>query len=277
MCTAVLHAKALDGAVERGDAPVAHLVHVDVEGGLVELDHVHAERLELARLLVEEGRQLHAEARAAPVVGVVDGVDDRHRPRHRPLQPARRLGARRSAPRRRGSARAGAPVRRPSARRRDSGRRGCRSSPCAWRSRCPSICSTKPHTKCRRVCSPSVAMSMPASRLVAQGEGARRRACPLRARRRRGATATTACAAWRATRAWEGFRRWSSRAFGGAWYHDRRAPPHPAARPDHIALGLVHESGAASSTTSPAALHLRGVPPRPRDVHQERARSTRIA
>src|SRR6185295_3915162 len=36
--------------VQRGQPPVAHLVHVDVEGGLVELDHVHAQRLQLPRL-----------------------------------------------------------------------------------------------------------------------------------------------------------------------------------------------------------------------------------
>jgi len=34
--------QAFGGALERLDAPVRHLVHVDVEGGLVELDHVDA-------------------------------------------------------------------------------------------------------------------------------------------------------------------------------------------------------------------------------------------
>src|SRR5207244_5330307 len=69
---------ALDGTVEGGDVPVAHLVHVDVEGRLVELDHIHAEGGELPRFLVDQGGQRHAELRAAAVVGVVDGVGDGH-------------------------------------------------------------------------------------------------------------------------------------------------------------------------------------------------------
>src|SRR6266511_1270421 len=45
---------------------------------LFELEHVHAERLELARLLVDEPGQLHSEARAALVMLVVDRVHDGH-------------------------------------------------------------------------------------------------------------------------------------------------------------------------------------------------------
>ena len=43
----------LGGAFEGGDAPVLDLAHVDVEGRLVELHHVDAERRELVRLLVQ--------------------------------------------------------------------------------------------------------------------------------------------------------------------------------------------------------------------------------
>src|SRR6266540_6100215 len=75
-----LAGQALDRAVEGRDAPVAHLVHVDVEGRLVELDHVHAERGELARFLADQGSQRHAELRAAAIVGVVDGIGDGHGP-----------------------------------------------------------------------------------------------------------------------------------------------------------------------------------------------------
>src|SRR5207244_9543459 len=80
-------------AVQRLDAPVTHLVHVDVEGRLVELDHVHAHGGELARFLVDERGEGEAELGAAAVVGVVDGVHHRHRTGHGELDPAPRRGA----------------------------------------------------------------------------------------------------------------------------------------------------------------------------------------
>src|SRR5437762_14043975 len=46
--------EAVDRAVQRGDAPAGDLVEIDVESGLVELDHVDADRLELARLFVQQ-------------------------------------------------------------------------------------------------------------------------------------------------------------------------------------------------------------------------------
>ena len=82
-----------DGAVEGGHAPIAHTVHEDVEGRLVELDHIHAERGELPRLLIDQGGQRHAELRAAAVVGVVDGIGDRHGPGDGELQAALGLSA----------------------------------------------------------------------------------------------------------------------------------------------------------------------------------------
>ena len=88
------------GGFERGDAPVGDLAHVDVEGGLVELHHVDADRLELARLLVERGREGEGEVAPAAVMLVGDGVDDRHRAGQRELELA--AGMR---PRRRASAR----------------------------------------------------------------------------------------------------------------------------------------------------------------------------
>jgi hypothetical protein len=41
-------------ALQRGDAPLAHLVEVDVERGLVELDHVDARGAMAPRLLVQD-------------------------------------------------------------------------------------------------------------------------------------------------------------------------------------------------------------------------------
>ena len=49
-----LRGHAFARALERGHAPLAHLVEVDVERGLVELDHVDADRGELARFLVQD-------------------------------------------------------------------------------------------------------------------------------------------------------------------------------------------------------------------------------
>ena len=48
---------AVDGAVQRLDAPAGGVVHVDVEGRLVELDDVDAVGREAARLFVEQRRQ----------------------------------------------------------------------------------------------------------------------------------------------------------------------------------------------------------------------------
>ena len=54
-------------------------VHVDVEGRLVELDHVDAVGGEPARFLVEQVRERHRHLHAVAVMGVGDGVDDGHR------------------------------------------------------------------------------------------------------------------------------------------------------------------------------------------------------
>jgi hypothetical protein len=53
-------------ALQRRDAPVLDVVHEHVEGRLVELDDVDAERLELARLLVEDPRRSHRHVGAPP-------------------------------------------------------------------------------------------------------------------------------------------------------------------------------------------------------------------
>src|SRR5207247_10775035 len=52
---------ALDRPVERLDPPRRDVVHVDVERGLVELEDVEPERGKLARLLVDETRELQRE------------------------------------------------------------------------------------------------------------------------------------------------------------------------------------------------------------------------
>ena len=91
--------EALDRPLERRDPPRLDVreVGIDVERGLVELDRVHPERRQLARLGVEGGRHVECQPRPVSVVGVGHGVDDGHRPGQRPLEPAR--GAR---PRERG-------------------------------------------------------------------------------------------------------------------------------------------------------------------------------
>ncbi len=80
----------LDGAVQRVDAPALHVVHVDVEGRLVELDHVHALGFEGPRLLVEQLGEGHRQLDLVAVVRVGDGVDDGHGAGHGDLElPAR--------------------------------------------------------------------------------------------------------------------------------------------------------------------------------------------
>ena len=81
-----LGAQPLGRPLEDLHAPVPHVVEEDVEGGLVELDDVHARRLQLPRLLVEEGRELSGELLAAAVVRVVQRVDHGHRAGERPLE-----------------------------------------------------------------------------------------------------------------------------------------------------------------------------------------------
>jgi hypothetical protein len=67
-----------DGAIQRRDAPGLHVVHVDVVGRLVELDHVDARGLELARFVVQQRRERHGERRPVAVVLVGHGIDDGH-------------------------------------------------------------------------------------------------------------------------------------------------------------------------------------------------------
>src|SRR5262249_2796990 len=86
-----LGADTFDRAVERRDAPVLHLVHVDVEGGLVELDHVDAVGREAARLFVEQTGECHRHGDAVAVVLVGNRVDDGHRPRQGKFELARRM------------------------------------------------------------------------------------------------------------------------------------------------------------------------------------------
>ena len=98
MWTAVLHVRPSARALERGDAPLGRVVHVDVERRLVELDDVDAVGGERARFLVEQlgerERQPDAAFLAAAVVAVGDRVDDRHRPGQRELHWLPRVRAR---------------------------------------------------------------------------------------------------------------------------------------------------------------------------------------
>ncbi len=69
----------LRGALERGDAPVLDVAHVDVEGGLVELHDVDAQRFQFARLFVQGRGEGVREGRAIAIMLIRDGVGDGHR------------------------------------------------------------------------------------------------------------------------------------------------------------------------------------------------------
>ena len=128
--------QALRRALQRLHAPVGGVLHVDVEGRLVELDDVDAVGLQRQRLLVQQLGEGHRHLHLVAVEAVGHGVDDGHRAGQRELQLARRVGARQL--RLEGMHAALEPQRRrpPAAPSRRSGCRGCPSSPCA-RSRCP--------------------------------------------------------------------------------------------------------------------------------------------
>ena len=69
------------------------LVHVDVEGGLVELDHVDAVGLQRLGFLVEQFGKGERHLDAVAVILVGDGVDDGHRAGQGEFQLARGVGA----------------------------------------------------------------------------------------------------------------------------------------------------------------------------------------
>ena len=83
----------LDGAMQRFDSPVGRLVQVDVEGRLVELDHVDAVGSEAARFFVQQRRERHRHLDAVAVVSVRDGIDDGHRARQGEFQFPAGMGA----------------------------------------------------------------------------------------------------------------------------------------------------------------------------------------
>ena len=81
-------------ALERGDPPILDVAHVDVEGGLVELHEIDAERRQFMRLLVQRRGESVREGGAVAVVLVGDRIDDRHRAGKREFQFALGVGAR---------------------------------------------------------------------------------------------------------------------------------------------------------------------------------------
>src|SRR5207237_9254503 len=86
-----LASEARRGGFQRGYAPGGDFVHVDVEGRLVELDHVGSRPLELARLLVEDRGEFARELLAAAVVVVVESIRHRHGTGERKLDRTLRL------------------------------------------------------------------------------------------------------------------------------------------------------------------------------------------
>ena len=78
--------------MQRLDAPALDVVHVDVERGLVELDHVDPVLLERTCFLVEELGERHRQLHLVAIVLVRNGVDDGHRPRQGELELPLRMG-----------------------------------------------------------------------------------------------------------------------------------------------------------------------------------------
>ena len=70
-----------DGFLQGGDAPVVHLVEEDVEGGLIELNNVHAGGGQVTGFLVEDLGELPGQLFTALVVAVIERVDHGHRAR----------------------------------------------------------------------------------------------------------------------------------------------------------------------------------------------------
>src|ERR1700722_13382595 len=68
----------LSGALERGDAPILDVAHVDVEGGLVELHNVDSELFEFARLFIQRRGEGVRERGAIAVVLIRNRVGDGH-------------------------------------------------------------------------------------------------------------------------------------------------------------------------------------------------------
>ena len=74
-------AQPLRGALQGGDAPIHSVLHVDVEGGLIELDDVNTVGLQRQRFLIEEFGKGHGKLLAAAVVAVGHGIDNGQRTR----------------------------------------------------------------------------------------------------------------------------------------------------------------------------------------------------
>ena len=83
----------LGRALQRLDAPVVDLVHVDVEGGLIELDHVDAVGLQRLGFLVQQFGKGKRHLDAIAIIFVGDGVDDGHRAGQGEFQLPRGVGA----------------------------------------------------------------------------------------------------------------------------------------------------------------------------------------
>lgn len=153
--------EARGGTLQSLDAPIVDLVHVDVEGGLIELDEIDAVGLQGLGFRVQEIGEGKGHLHPIAIIAIGDGVDDGHRagqgefqlllrvrPRHarfEGMDAVLELQRRDHLRHHRLIAILSIPI----------------STLCA--KSMPSIFSRKPCTKCCRACSPSVTMSMPAS------------------------------------------------------------------------------------------------------------------
>src|SRR5262249_1087307 len=85
---------ALDGPLERADAPGAYLVEVDVEARLVELDDARSRRGERLRLGVEPAGEAHGQTLLVGAIELVEGgVDHGHGAGGGPLHGRAGVGA----------------------------------------------------------------------------------------------------------------------------------------------------------------------------------------
>ncbi len=80
-------------ALQRFDAPFLDFAHIDVEGGLIELDDVDAVGLQRVGFLVQQVGERERHLDAVAVMAVGNGVDDGHRAGQSELQLVRGMGA----------------------------------------------------------------------------------------------------------------------------------------------------------------------------------------
>ena len=85
--------EAFGGALQRSYTPVVDLIHVDVEGWLIELHHIDAVGLQRLGFFVEQLGKRERHLHAVAIIFIGDSVDDGHGAGQREFQLARGVGA----------------------------------------------------------------------------------------------------------------------------------------------------------------------------------------